>query len=263
MTHPQYTASANFGKDKEIVNSFIFWYEGATRKQRSIFKVIWGFARACNYVYPSQKKHIAEKTLCSREYINRMINKMIGWGFLASKRRAYHSNLYFVHEALIKLDINHPKLFSKNHVEFVNICEPCKQPNPQGKGHTMDHKRDHHYFTEELRSNLGNKTENVGVRSSLFVHNSEEELRKRKDAISACYSFAPGDRKSFMRFSSAVLERSATALHDYSRICLVHNWAAAYETQCQVYQLCEQMGIEPKHAWEIYKQRKNTKQARK
>lgn len=254
MSQQQYTASANFGKDKEIVNRFISVYERSTRKQRAILSRLWWFNRNKTSVYPGQS-YLAKESGCCREYVNRCLKKWHLAGIVSSRRRAYRTNEYFLHEALQKLNLMDSKLFTKLMPGLMHNPSDNNIQFQERKGHNTDHKEGHHSSSSHSGVS-GYRKETVDGRPFSSVDKEEERKRKVLQEI----FIKPYEKDSLMKYSARAIERSIADLLSYEKLYKVDSWIRFLDSHCQVYTMCEQMNIKPGIAWDMYKQKKATSQ---
>lgn len=255
MTQLNYTASLHFGNEKEFVDSFILYYERCSRGQKRLIRYLWHMGRSFVHVFSSQK-HMSEEVGFCRTHINRLLKKFKDLGFIGMKRNAYRSSNYFVHDALLKIPLNDPALFTKIRPEVMNIHEPHKQSFPQGKSHNTSHNTSHHSKSTESWGKI-RKKDNVGVIFSSDVHRNFVEDEERKFKILEGVPISRSEKQSLMKYSAKAIQRSLDDLLQYSKISSINSWIRRLDSSCQVYTICEQMGIGPNEAWSIYKQGKS------
>ncbi len=251
MTQLKYAISSNFINDKEIVDNFLAWYEMASRKQKRIFCYLQQFSRYHNCVFPGQDR-IAEKAGCGREWVNRTLKRLEGWGFLYKKRRPYRSSQYYLHESLLRLDLNNIEIFRKMSIGYQQ-CEPLSTQNCLGKSHNSGHQTGHHSSSyNPLKKTT--RTENVGVRfsSSLDGKGGIFGTEQEKTLILKDYLRQKSDIKKLCMFSLTAIKRSLKDYADYSQVCTVDNLSAFLTAHCKIYRECENTGITPQRAWEMH-----------
>lgn len=255
MTRLNYIISAQYGNNKELVDSFLGYSEHCSRKQRAVLFYIIKFCQnQGNRIFPSQS-YVSEKFGCCREYINRLFKKYEKLGFLISRRRPYQSSVYSLPIWLYDFDLKQNNLFAPTKPDYVNKNNVHKQSSCQGKSHNRVHKEDHTYKRTVIQEDRGK--ENVFVRSSF---GSFQEPCSKLSMLEHVF-ISERDKKQLLRYSTRTIQRAIDDACMADKLQTIRNWTAALESRCQVYDMCENSTIQPKDAWAIYheKQAQNKK----
>lgn len=87
-------------------------FKSLSRSTQQIYKYLHWMCNKYHFVEPSIDR-IAAKAGVSRRTVFNALKLFIENGWLATKRRAYRTNVYFMSDELLKLDPSDPKTFEK------------------------------------------------------------------------------------------------------------------------------------------------------
>ena len=93
-----------------FVNEFLIKYSILTKFQKKIFKYLQWFSKIRRYVYPCLLR-IANHVGCSIATVKRATAYFQELGWLCKQKCHYQSNLYFLNDELISLNLDDESLF--------------------------------------------------------------------------------------------------------------------------------------------------------
>lgn len=106
----------------QIVNSLLNCFQLMSKGHRAIFKYLHFMAKTCRNVFPSLA-HIAKvKGLCIKT-IQRAIDKFVAMDWLIKIRRPYQSNVYYMPDEIIDLNLEDSSTFLRNVHQCVHQCD--------------------------------------------------------------------------------------------------------------------------------------------
>ena len=91
-----------------------------SKRTQWIFKKIQGMCKNCRAVFPS-REYIAKEVGCSVRTVARALQLFQMNGWIVIKKRPYQSNVYFMDESLIELNLDNPKTFLKDEKKSENV----------------------------------------------------------------------------------------------------------------------------------------------
>lgn len=101
----------------ELLKSY--WHT-LNRNYRETIKYLWALAQKHNFVFPSYER-IAEMCGYSVRTAKNICARLAKIGLISWKRRGYQSNLYFLPDELLKLDLRNRRLFTDSPRESCTI----------------------------------------------------------------------------------------------------------------------------------------------
>ncbi len=96
----------------EIVKNFLKTFKSISKFQRKIFKYLHWFSKKFHCVFPGLQK-IANAIGSSTRTVIRATELFVSLGWMYKKKRGYQSNLYFINDEIIALDLNDEKIFHR------------------------------------------------------------------------------------------------------------------------------------------------------
>lgn len=114
---------------QNIAEIFRNLFKLLSRSTQAIYRYLHWMAKNYRTVFPS-REHIAAAVGCSIRTVARALQLFETNGWLVVKKRAYQSNVYFMDESLIALDLDDPKTFMRDPEKPGNVPEDGTQNVP-------------------------------------------------------------------------------------------------------------------------------------
>lgn len=115
-----------------LVNDFLNIFQTLSKLQRKVFKYLHWFSKKWRNVFPCIKR-MAEALECSESSIKRATSYFHKLGWICKVKRSYRSNLYFMDDGLIRLNIEDKNIFLKDPVNAPQndlvLTAPIKEKN--------------------------------------------------------------------------------------------------------------------------------------
>jgi hypothetical protein len=118
-----------------LTSALISVYQLLSRFKRKIFKYIHGLLRTYIHAFPSLIT-IANNCGCSVKTVQRAIDYFVSVGFISYRTRPYQSNVYFMDDDILKLNLDDPNLFLKKNL--ISDVQQDVHPNVQQDVHVLD-----------------------------------------------------------------------------------------------------------------------------
>ena len=121
----------------ELVENFLNSFQILSKKFRQIFKYMQYMCKSKRTVWPSLR-HISKTCECSVKTVQRALSYFNSQGWLVWRRCPYQSNLYFMDDGLLALNMNNKKTFEKTNVhqnvhQNVHVSShPCSSSSMYG-----------------------------------------------------------------------------------------------------------------------------------
>ena len=200
-----------------VVESFLDSFQLLTPKQQKIWRYLQTMAQKFRNVFPSHAT-IAESVGCHRETVIEAIKKFNEWGWLGQIKRFWRSTSYYLHDALIKLNLTDPRTFAKRQVlESVTgnpTGNPTENPTP---------------------TNRTSSTQERNVEGSDNVHRKSDGKKEHVHREIRNLGLSWRDMVLLSKYSLHVIR---LAVEDYQTYRLMHhvrNLPAFLMSRCQAY----------------------------
>lgn len=198
----------------DVRESFLNFFQLMTPKQQKIWKSIQWYAKNFRHVFPSHAK-IAEFAGCCRDTVIAALKKFSELGWIGFIKRCFRSNLYFMNEELIDLNLDDPMTFKRP----IPTREPT--PIPSGNPTVLFESKN-----KEIERNVRNESENV------------HHIEKKKQELSHEVKQLPlsdRDKHLLARYSPQILRLAIEDWKSYALLKHVRNVAAFLESRARYY----------------------------